>query len=292
MKTLLCSILLLAAVGCTKHSLKTAPGATGTEGGSTTSSPNQPSPGHESGNGGGTLARLLSFSQNEIINILPLLNPKAVEFNSSALNNWYASSYGKMIEEVKSLRFQITSDTIQDSSYGYKTWIRIRQTEDFIVEYNPDVENYQRLAGIINLEHRHSGSNQVTPSISDVTEYLLHEIGHRYGLGEQDAWTFAQTIAPKFKFNKPLEPRTCRVYHWGQPGADKPTKIKVTTEFQTTRVGDFYLDYQLKPNSFLFEFTVYDKSRTNRLFFLETSADSRIYGGSDLSTGWLIACED
>ena len=249
--------------------------------------------GDAAGHVGGTLARLLAYSKSEIVNMLPLLNPSAIEFQTLAMKKWYAASYGKMLTEIKSLRFKITSGTLRDSSFGYETWIRVRQTTDFVVEYSPDIENYQRLVGIINPEYRHSGRIETSPSISDVSEYLLHEIGHRYGLGEQDAWTFAQTLAANFKFNKPLKPRNCRVRHFGQTGdALDLIEIRVTTEFQSTHAGNYFLDYKLDSNNFLFEFEVYDSIHSNRFFYINTSADSWINSASDRSTGWGIACDN
>ncbi|MCX6127180.1 MAG: hypothetical protein NTV34_20855, partial [Proteobacteria bacterium] len=96
--------------------------------------------------------------------------------------------------------------------YGYESWIRLKSTSGFIIEYNPEVSTYQKLVGIINPRYRGVAPDKLTtPSILDVTEYLLHEIGHKYELDEHDAWEFAQTLIKYFSFIKAILPLECNV---------------------------------------------------------------------------------
>lgn len=250
--------------------------------------------GDAGGHGGGTLARLLTYTQSELVNTLPLLTSKAVDFGTVKLNQWYAKSQGKMVSELKSLRFLPTSETVRDSFFGYETWIRITNSVDFIIEYNPDVEKYSRLVGDINLKHRHAGNTtNATPSISDVAEYLLHEMGHRYGLEEQDAWIFAQTLSKFLKFNKPLDPKACRVWSTTMPSVG-PFQIVANPskgeEDQVRIEGDFEITYKLDPKRFEFTCSVYDRRPfMNRgVLYILVTADSKVFS---LSEGWGISCQ-
>lgn len=171
------------------------------------------SAGHENGNSGGTLARLLSYAHREVLVTLPMLPPRMLDFGSPKMTNWYASHYTKMTKDIKNIRFAPVSERIFDSYYGYESWIRINTSSGLVVEYSPDVSAYQRLVGVINLHNRGIGTSQdISPSILDVTEYLLHEIGHIYGLNEHDAWEFAQTLLKHFNFTKEILPLTCHAH--------------------------------------------------------------------------------
>jgi hypothetical protein len=168
--------------------------------------------GHESGDGGGTIARLLSYAKLEIVKALPNLLPKVVEFDSPDLENWYASNYSQMLQDVRNIEFVPMDIELSDSFYGYDTWIRLNVSQGFVVEYNPSVKRYQKLIGAINLRYRGvKYGAEPSPSLVDITEYLLHEIGHKYGLKEHDAWRFAQTLVKRLNIMQPIMPTKCHM---------------------------------------------------------------------------------
>jgi hypothetical protein len=209
--------------------------------------------GDAGGHGGGTLARLLSYAKDEIARTLPLLQPKVVVFNSPKLTRWYAKSFENMSMEVRGIQLIASSRKLTDSYFGYETWIRLPKDADFTVEYNPDLENYQRLIGDINSRYRKSSFQpSITPTLTDVTEYLLHELGHRYGLDEHDAWQFAQALVGRFSFRQPLRPTKC----------DFRLRNRVTYKsvFSKTFTFDPEGDQQFKVNGYSFNFLRYQKT--------------------------------
>jgi len=237
------------------------------------------------GHGGGTLARLLSYAKDEISRTLPLVRPQVVAFASPRLTSWYKGTYESLSKEVTSLRLVEVSESLNDSYFGYETWIRLAKGRDFVVEYNPDLDNYQRLVGDINTRYRKS-SPKITPALIDVTEYLLHEIGHRYGLDEHDAWDFAQSIAVFFSFKQPLKPTTCN-FTLQNRGTYKVIASR-TFVFnpegeQQFKIGGYSFNFLRYQSTFEFNLSVYGPApEFERLYFSVLPADTLPYTGAIL----------
>lgn len=203
--------------------------------------------GDTKGNGGGTLARLLSYAHRELVSMLPTLRPNTLDFKTQKLAKWYADNFVQMNEDIKGIRFVPMNEKISDSYYGYESWIRLNTTSGFIVEYNPDVTVYQKLVGMINPRYRVVGVDQdATPSILDVTEYLLHEVGHKYGLNEQDAWEFAQALIKHFRFTREIMPIECRMHITGEsPETDKSLTLDSAHPSYSFNIGKFGVRLEL-----------------------------------------------
>ncbi len=243
------------------------------------------------GHGGGALARLLTHIKGELIHSLPW--PGAVDFDTADMTRWYTKSHGKMVSELSSLRFHPTDETIRDSYFGYESWIRIRSSADFVMEYSPDVEKYSRLVGAINFRYRHAGSTMnATPAISDVAEYVLHEIGHRYGLEEEEAWAFAQSLSKSIKFNKPPEAMHCELYHF-KTNEIRRIEFKAVPAHvsQIKNDDDFEIAYRIDASSFELMVQVRDLKRHTIAFHAQAAADRLIKAGSSLLGGWTISCD-
>jgi len=240
------------------------------------------------GHGGGTLARLLSYAKDEISRTIPLLRPETMRFPSAKLTRWYVGAFETMSKEIKNIQLTPSSEKITDSYFGYKTWIRLLRGRDFIVEYNPDVDLYHRLVGDINFRYRESHFNtSVSPSITDVSEYLLHEVGHRYGLDEPDAWQFAQTVVGHFSFRQPLRPASCEFLVRNR-GTYKSVFSKTFTfnsegeqQFKVNGYSFNFLRYQ---TTFEFNLSVYGPGpQFECIYFAVLPADTLPYIGAILN---------
>jgi hypothetical protein len=249
------------------------------------------------GHGGGTLARLLSYAKEELSKTLPLLPPGVVRFSSPKLTTWYAGSFESMSEEVKNIRLVASSEKLTDSYFGYETWIRLPSGEAFVVEYNPDLANYQRLIGDIEIRYKGTVLNSgITPTLTDVTEYLLHELGHRYGLDEHDSWQFAQAIAGRFSFKQPLKPTTCDFYVRNR-GTYKPISKKTfffnSEGDQQFKVNEYSFNFLRYQSTFEFNLSVYGPGpKFELIYYSVLPADNEPNTGSilDETDEWLLVC--
>lgn len=154
--------------------------------------------GSEGGGGGGAITRLLIYAQNYL----------TLELHAMALKN---PRLEKMSKDIKTLEFIAVKEDqeLTDPHFGYKTWIRILPGSPIRIEYNPSAEAYAKI--VQSLEP--GKITDSTPLLRDVVGFLLHELGHHYGMKEEDAWKFAFDLQKEIEASSSIKPKICRFSH-------------------------------------------------------------------------------
>ena len=171
-----------------------------------------------------SLGRLLAYAQTRLVELLPQLDRSRLFPSHPSLKGVYDKNHSKLVVELGSARFEAVSvDTkLTDSHFGYPTWIQLLHGPGINIRYNPNLSLYASM--IDSQGHKlSSGSDSSKPHLVDIMGFLLHEVGHGYGLNEQDSWIFAIELVK---------------------GIDLISKISIPTKY-----CDFqYWNYAVTPN--------------------------------------------
>jgi hypothetical protein len=220
--------------------------------------------GTQSGGGGGTISRLLTYAKMHLENNVPLLVPAAMQFDEPELNEWYGRKHGDLANAIAKIQFVPVegSEPLVDKHFGNTTWIRVSETLDHHIEFKPNEELFVKLA-------------KRELSLEAVTEYLVHELGHINDLNEMDSWKFARQMVAKFQYRKKLNPKRCKI------AAPDATKVGGYTDqniivkpdrMERLRIGDLQYEFNLDSARFHFEASVKDL-RGWKLFHLLVMAN-------------------
>jgi hypothetical protein len=220
--------------------------------------------GTQSGGGGGTIARLLTYAKAHLGNNLPLLTPAAMQFEEPELNTWYAKNHDKFSDAVAKIRLipVAGSDPLIDQHFGNTTWIRVGVESDYDVEFKLDLDLYQKITGS-------------QPSLETVIEYLVHELGHMFDLGEVESWSFARQVVAKFQFQKKLSPKHCKLVAPDSTKDSGHTDRDIIVKpdiLERLSIDDLQYEFNLNSARFDFEASVKD-SRGWTLFHLVVMAN-------------------
>jgi hypothetical protein len=132
------------------------------------------------GRGAGDLSRLLLKSKKES---LPQIIDQVAEDDpvfdyAPKLREKYAAVRAKMTTDLQGLDLNVTKDKLEDRLNHYQSWISLSD-DNKTVHYNPQA--YMELV-------------RVVPQQALIDETLLHELGHLYGMGEDESWSFARLL--------------------------------------------------------------------------------------------------
>ena len=173
--------------------------------------------GVDSSGGGGVLSRLLVFSQQVLIDQLGQLPADGLFAKNPGLKSRFMTIRPRLEDDLRSIHFieVSASQEIKDPHMGYKTWIRILSGPTLQIQFNPDPDYYQKIVQSLSVTSWDRTISTV-PQLNDVLGFLLHEMGHHYGLGEEDAWRLAFELAAALNKIENLEAPTkyCHYHFW------------------------------------------------------------------------------
>jgi hypothetical protein len=164
--------------------------------------------GTESIGGGGVLARLLVASQDYLRREIPRVPVSDAFADNRALHDLYVKVAGRMPKDLAQLKLISVNKDLTDQAMGYLTWIRILPGTPITLEYNPAPELFSKLVDTRLLDAPQADE---TPRLRDVMAFLLHELGHYYGLGEEDAWRFASGLQKELDLRSAARLKKCNL---------------------------------------------------------------------------------
>lgn len=182
--------------------------------------------GNESGGGGGVLAKLLVSSQEYLKKELPRIPAGETFSNDEGLRRLYLKVARQIPDDLAQLKLTATNETLTDQRMGYVTWIRILPGNPMTLEYSPDSQLFLKLVDTRLLNSAHDDE---TPRLRDVMAFLLHEMGHYYGLGEEDAWRFALGLQAELDQRSAARLKNCSFTYADPSGGAMETLAKSFT---------------------------------------------------------------
>jgi hypothetical protein len=166
----------------------------------------------EGGRGADDISRLMNEANN---NLVPEIL-KNISADDQVLNNYpkvrqlYAPVRELMLKNTP-VPLEPVGVVLEDSVTHVKTWINTLPSPGSAVRYNQYVEIYQKFV-------------HLQPDQRTVVEHLLHEIGHQYGMNEDEAWTFAQVLTRAYRT------KTAPKRYWADLPDEKEIQTVVTFE--------------------------------------------------------------
>jgi hypothetical protein len=140
--------------------------------------------------GAGPLSDLVNKARNQVVPLIfkniDINDPLVLE--NRRAHDLYAKNRQDILaslDELPRLR-QVDYEPV-DSVTHVATWIATENRHGASIHYNPKIEIYKKY------------NQNSEPEIWRVTEAYLHELGHQYGMDEDDAWTFALTLVSAFR---------------------------------------------------------------------------------------------